>query len=102
MDSLFSLLTPLVIVQPRAVHASRAASSGKTALPGTHMSLYRCYFFNELDTITDWIALDCNTDAEAERSATVLFADRTFHHSIEVWDLGRRIFQLGRQAAQLH
>ena len=66
------------------------------------MSVYRCYFFNELGSITDWTALDCATDADAEVRATALLGAQSHHHAVEVWELGRRTFQHVRKDALLH
>ena len=66
------------------------------------MSVYRCYFFNELGSITDWTALDCATDADAEVRATALLGEQSHHHAVEVWELGRRTFQQARGVTQLH
>jgi hypothetical protein len=61
------------------------------------MTIYRCYFCNEIGSITDWKALDCDSDAEAQRRAMELLAEHSHHHSIEVWDLGRRTFHCARE-----
>jgi hypothetical protein len=72
---------------------------GVMCVKGAIMAIYRCYFCNKVGSITDWKALDCDTDAEAEQLSTTLLAERPQHYSVEVWDLGRRAFHHARKVA---
>jgi hypothetical protein len=66
---------------------------GKAALPGTHMPIYRCYFFNQSGSIVDWKPIDCDTDAEADQLSAALLVGLPQHHAIEVWHMARCAFR---------
>ncbi len=58
------------------------------------MPVYRCYFFDPQNHITDVEAIDQPTDDLARAQAELRFA-KAICHAVEVWEGGRTVCRLG-------
>ncbi len=61
------------------------------------MPLYRCYFLNRSEQVTNWQAVEASSHMEAETRAQDLLEERAENVAVEVWHADQLMFRRDRR-----